>query len=326
MAAGSFAGGGAGTLVAIGIEGAGGAAAVWDAWGMDFRAAKPGERDRREVIWTHSGETLLSRPIEVFQTRRPAERNAVPHALIPPCQPQHAGASKLPAWRQLHALRAGLCLTTVAIAALLLLGVAGCQTPPQTAAPAYGNTVAPPGTGMINQPAPYGGFVSAPQGAAYPPAAPVMPGPSTGWQPGTAPAAAPNNSWSWSQTGTPATAPSMQQYGNQLAAQSNQYQQNMSNQAQQYANQMQAQPQQWSNSTQQALANQQQQLTNQMQNTTNQYQQQMQQALQAQQQQLSGQMQQAMPQQQTVNGNWWPFQSPSSVPPARSTPAVTTRY
>ena len=251
----------------------------------------------------------------------------MPHPHTPPCQPQHAGSSTSSAWRRLRALRACFCLTTVAIAALLLLGVAGCQTPPQTAAPAYGSTIAPPGTGMVNQPAPYGGFVSAPQGAAYPPAAPVMPGPSTGWQQSApAPAAAPANSWSWSQSGTPTTAPSMQQYGNQLANQSNQYQQNMSNQAQQYANQMQAQPQQWANSTQQALANQQQQFNNQMQNTTNQYQQQMQQALQAQQQQLSGQMQQAMPQQQTVNGNWWPFQSPSSVPPARATPALPTRY
>lgn len=229
----------------------------------------------------------------------------------------------------------------IALAALLLVGLAGCQTPPQTAAPAYGATVAPPATGMIGQPAPYNGYVSAPQGAAYPPS-PVMPGPTSGWQP-TAPAApvaqaapAPNT-WSWSQSGTPTAPPSLQQYGNQ-----------MTNQTQQYANQMQAQPQQWANSTQQAIANQQQQLTNQMQNTANQYQQsfnnqanqfnnQLQQNLQTQQQQLSGQMQQAtnqmntqmqqaMPQQQTVNGNWWPFQSPSSVPPARATPAVPARY
>jgi len=225
----------------------------------------------------------------------------------------------------------------LALAALLIVASAGCQTPPQTAAPTYGATVPPPATGMIGQPAPYAGYVSAPQGAAYPPA-PVMPGPST-WQPSApaAPAAPAPNTWSWSQSGTPAAPPSVQQYGNQL-----------SNQAQQYANQMQAQPQQWANSTQQAIANQQQQLANQMQATTNQYQQgfnnqvnqfnnQLQQNLQTQQQQLSGQMQQAtnqlnsqmqqaMPQQQTVNGNWWPFQSPNSVPPARATPALPARY
>ncbi|NBW97256.1 MAG: hypothetical protein EBR28_11135, partial [Planctomycetia bacterium] len=194
-------------------------------------------------------------------------------------------------------------------------------------APAYGATVPPPGTGMIGQPAPYNGYVSSPQGAAYPPA-PVMPGPTGGWQ-GTAPAApaapAPNT-WSWSQTGTPTAPPSLQQYGNQA-----------NNQVQQYANQMQAQPQQWANSTQQAIANQQQQLSNQMQATANQYQQglnnqvnqygnQMQQNLQQQQQQLTGQMQQAFPQQQTANGNWWPFQSPNSVPPARATPTAAPKY
>ncbi len=234
-----------------------------------------------------------------------------------------------------------LCLTTVALAALALLGLAGCQTPPQNAAPVYGATVPPPGTGMVGQPAPYGGFVSTPQGAAYPPAPPVMPGPTTSWQgaPQTMPAApAAPNSWTWSQPGTPAApqaAPqSVQQYGNQLSAQANQYAQGMTNQAQQFSNQMQAQPQQWANSTQQAINAQAQQYGNQMQAATNQYQQQLQQNLQSQQQQLSGQMQQATnqlypqsaPQQQTVNGNWWPFQSPSSVPPARSTPAVPARY
>ena len=230
-------------------------------------------------------------------------------------------------------------LAAVALAAVALPGLTGCQTPPQTAAPVYGSTVPPPATGMINQPAPYGGFVSSPQGAAYPPAAPVMPGPSTAWQgpPPAAPATPPPNSWTWSQSGTPAGQPSMQQYGNQLATQANQYQQNLTNQAQQYANQMQAQPQQWANSTQQAIANQQQQLNNQLQNTTQQYTNQMNQTLQQQQQQLSGQvqqytnqfnsqMQQAVPQQQTVNGNWWPFQSPAGMPPPRATPAMPARY
>lgn len=242
-----------------------------------------------------------------------------------------------------------------ALAALVLVGLAGCQTPPQTAAPAYGATIPAPGTNMIGQPAPYNGYVSTPQGAAYPPA-PVMPGPSAGWQPSApaypaapaAPAAAAPNTWSWSQTGTPSAPPSLQQYGNQMTNQAQQYSNQMTNQAQQYANQVQAQPQQWANSTQQALANQQQQLGNQMQATANQYQQglnnqvnqytnQLQQNLQQQQQQLTGQMQQAtnqftgqmqqaVPQQQTVNGNWWPFQSPNSVPPARATPALPARY
>lgn len=229
-------------------------------------------------------------------------------------------------------------LTTVALAALALLGLAGCQTPPQTAAPAYGSMVPPPGTGMVGQPAPYGANVSMPQGAAYPASAPMMTAPPTGWQaaPPAAPSlTAPNNSWTWSQSTAP--APSVQQYGNQLATQANQYQQSLTNQAQQYANQAQAQPQQWMNSTQQSLANQQQQMTNQLQNTAQQYTNQMNQTLQQQQQQLSGQaqqytnqfntqVQQAMPQQQTVNGNWWPFQSPNGMPPARATPALPARY
>jgi gas vesicle protein len=211
-----------------------------------------------------------------------------------------------------------LFLTTVALAALALLGLAGCQTPPQTAAPAYGTMVPPPATGMMGQPAPYGANVSMPQGAAYPASAPMTTAPPASWQ-GAAPAApsltAPNNSWTWSQSSPPTTAPSAQQYGNQ----------------------MQAQPQQWMNSTQQSLANQQQQMTNQLQNTAQQYNNQMNQTLQQQQQQLSGQMQQytnqmtpqmqqAMPQQQTVNGNWWPFQSPNGMPPARATPALPARY
>lgn len=233
-----------------------------------------------------------------------------------------------------------------------LLLAAGCQTP-QT------GTVAPPATGMIGQPAAYGSWATPPQGAAYPPtvsappmqvagaAPPPMPGPATQWQAAApavpaAPAAPAGNNWSWSQPSTGAP-PSMQQYGNQLQAQANQYQQSMTNQAQQYANQMQAQPQQWTNQAQQSLANQQQQLGNQWQSTANQYQQglnnqmqqfngQVQQNLQAGQQQLNQQMQQAMPQypagpqQQTANGSWWPFSNTSGMPPARATPAVTPRY
>jgi hypothetical protein len=113
-------------------------------------------------------------------------------------------------------------------------------------------------------------------------APPPMPGPATQWQaaaPATAapPGAPPNgNSWSWSQPSNAAPPPSMQQYGNQLQAQANQFQQGM-------------------------------------QGTTN-------------------QMQQAMPQmpagpqQQTANGNWWPFSNTSGMPPARAVPVQPARY
>ena len=46
-------------------------------------------------------------------------------------------------------------------------------------------------------------------------------------------------------------------------------------------------------------------------------------------QQATNQLQQAMPQvpqQQTANGNWWPFTSPAGMPPARSTPAQPVKY
>lgn len=239
-----------------------------------------------------------------------------------------------------------LCLATAALAAVALLGLAGCQTPPQTAAPVYGSTVAPPATGMIGQPAAYGGYSAAPQAAAYPAAAGTapMPGPATSWQSVAQPAAPAANTWSWAQSGN--TAPpaiqqpqSMQQYGNQLANQANQYQQNMSNQAQQYANQLQAQPQQYANQVQQSMNAQQQQLANQMQNTANQYQQ----GFNNQAQQLNNQFQQGMqgatnqlqqsmpqmpagPQQQTANGNWWPFSNTSGMPPARAIPVQPARY
>jgi len=233
-----------------------------------------------------------------------------------------------------------------------LLGLAGCQTPPQTAAPVYGNTVAPPATGMIGQPATYGSYSTTPPAVPYPaaPGTAPMPGPATSWQGVAQPAAPAANTWSWAQSGNttapPAIqqqAPNMQQYGAQLSNQANQYQQNLSNQAQQYANQLQAQPQQYANQAQQSLTGQQQQLTNQMQNTANQYQQgfnnqaqqlnnQFQQGMQNVQQQVSNQMQQAMPQmppgpqQQTTNGNWWPFSNTSGMPPARSIPAQPARY
>jgi hypothetical protein len=228
-----------------------------------------------------------------------------------------------------------LCLATAALAVVALLCVAGCKTPPPTGAPVYGaQTVAPPATGMVGQPAPYGTYAAPMQAAAYPPApaGSPMPGPATSWQGVSQPAAPTSNSWNWSQAGSPTAQPiqqpSLQQYTNQL-----------SNQTQQYANQ-----------TQQSLATQQQQMTNQLQNTANQYQQgvnnqlnqynnQMQQGMQNTQQQFNQQMQQATnqfqqsvpqmqsgPQTQTVNGNWWPFSDPSSLPPARATPAAVPRY
>ena len=216
-----------------------------------------------------------------------------------------------------------LCLATAALAAVALLGLAGCQTPPQTAAPVYGSTVAPPATGMIGQPATYGTYSAAPQAVAYPaaPGTAPMPGPATSWQGVAQPAAPAANTWSWAQSGN-AAAPSMipqqtgqpqsmQQYGNQLANQANQYQQSLTNQAQQYANQLQAQPQQYANQAQQALNTQQQQFNNQLQNTANQYQQsfnnqaqqlnnQFQQGMQSAQQQMNSQLQQAMPQMPTA--------------------------
>ena len=238
-----------------------------------------------------------------------------------------------------------LCLATAALAAVALLGLAGCQTPPQTAAPVYGSTVAPPATGMIGQPAPYGGYATTPPAVSYAPTAgQPMPGPSSTWQGVAQPAAPAANTWSWSQPSGAAAqqpalqAPNMQQYGSQMSNQANQYQQSLTNQANQYAAQ-----------TQQSLANQGQQYNNQLQNTANQYQQgfnnqvqqynnQLQQGMQSAQQQMNGQfqqantqMQQAMPQmtgpqQQTANGNWWPFSNTSSMPPARATPALPARY
>ena len=232
---------------------------------------------------------------------------------------------------------ASLCLATAAAATALLLGLAGCQTPPQTQAPVYGATVPPPATGAIGQPAAYG---------YHPAAGTPLPGPSTSWQGAAAPAAPASNTWTWAQSGNAGQQPApqnMQQYGTQLANQANQYQQNVTNQAQQYANQLQNQPQQYLNQANQSLANQQQQINAQVQNSANQLQQgfnnqtqqlnnQFQQGLQSAQQQVNGQMQQAMPQmpagpqQQTANG-WWPFTAPAGgMQPVRAVPAQPTRY
>ncbi|MFM1996195.1 MAG: hypothetical protein RLZZ111_582 [Planctomycetota bacterium] len=246
-----------------------------------------------------------------------------------------------------------LCLATAALAAVALLGLAGCQTPPQTAAPVYGATVAPPATGMIGQPAPYG--VTAPQGVSYPPTVSTpMPGPATSWQGVTQPAAPSPSTWSWAQSGNVAApaavqqpgtyaVPNTQQYGTQLANQANQYQQSLTNQANQYANQYANQAQQYANQTQQQLNNQLQGATNQFQqglnSQTQQFNNQLQQGMQSAQQQLNSgmqqansQLQQAMPQmptgpqQQTANGSWWPFSSSSGMPPARAVPARPASY
>ena len=257
----------------------------------------------------------------------------------------------MPTQHRLHEHRSYLCLVTAAVAALVLIGLAGCQT-------AKGpTTVAAPATGMIGQPAQYGSWATPPQGAAYPPvsSAPPLPGPATQWQP-TAPAAAPANSWSWSQPAAAPVAQSPAQYGTQLQNQANQFQQSMTGQAQQFANQMQAQPQQFSNQMQgtanqyqQNAAAQWQQMNSQAQQQAQQYmnsaQQQAQQAMTGAQQQtqqyMNGAQQQVtsqMPQvpqyqpayqpQPAPNTSWNPFAtSATSLPPARATPTTAVpRY
>ncbi|MFM8986046.1 MAG: hypothetical protein ACKONH_08325 [Planctomycetia bacterium] len=210
--------------------------------------------------------------------------------------------------------RSYLCLATAAAAAAALLCLAGCQT---ARAP---NTVAPPATGMIGQPAPYG-VQPQPMGAAYP-AAPPMPGPATQWQ-ASAPAAPAANTWSWTQPQPAAPAypapPQMQAPNSQSIA----------NQAQQYGNQMQnTANQQW-----QQMANQAQtqanQYTNQATQQANQYinqtGQQAQQYVNGAQQQVTAQMPAYQP--QPTNTTWNPFSTSAlSQPPARATPVAVPRY
>jgi len=212
------------------------------------------------------------------------------------------------------------------VVTLTTLCAVGCQTP-NTA-----NTVAPPATGMIGQPAQHGGWATPSQGAAYPPtvsappvpgmAAPAMPqpaapmpGPATQWQSASPTAQPAANGWSWSQpTGT--AQPSIQQYGQQLQNQAGQAQQSLTNQAQQYTNQLQAQ-------TQQAVAGQQQQLNQQLQNAAGQYQQGLNNQLQSAQQQVTAQMP-ASQQTVTTTNTWNPFATnASSLPPARATPPTS---
>ena len=221
--------------------------------------------------------------------------------------------------------RAYVALATVALAAVLLLSLAGCQTPTQ---PTYnGAMVPPPPTGAIGQPAPYGP-VGAPQ-VSY--AQTPMPGPASTWQgatppptgypppaapvqPGTQPPpAAAGSTWNWSQSQPPAGAPPaagqppIAPYNGATAPPPTAQQPPPTYNAnpaygtpppagyQQPAPGQPApgqpapgQPQQW----------------------TGQYPQGAPQA----------------PQQQTTNGSWWPFSDPNVVPPARATPASVPRY
>lgn len=264
-------------------------------------------------------------------------------------------------------------LLAALVAGIVVAVFTGCQTPAQHT---YAGTVPPPATGAIGQPAPYASYVSMPQGAAYPPGAP-LPGPAmtpaamtppavagppamapssmapsaSTWQsavPTTPPmigspsaaATPPPSTWSWSQTGNPASQPSLQQYGAQLQDQVNQAQQGLASQGQQIGNQVQSTANQyqqqlanqWSQLTaqqQQQLAGQMQNAANQMQGTVNQYGQQFNGAVQQANTQAQQAVQQAWPSQptpQTANGSWWPFNSPSSVPPARATPALPAKY
>jgi len=205
--------------------------------------------------------------------------------------------------------RAYLAFATVSLGALLLLSLAGCQTPTQ---PTYGGAmVPPPPTGAIGQPAPYGP-VGAPQ-VSY--AQTPMPGPASTWQGATPPPAAPAqpvtaatqpppaaaSTWNWSQsqppagtpapTGQPPIAPSN---GSTAPATTTQQPPPTYNQGYGtppptgYQQPPAGQPQPW----------------------TGQYPQGTPQA----------------PQQQTTNGSWWPFSDPNAVPPARATPAPVPKY
>jgi len=243
-------------------------------------------------------------------TSHPSRRDAARAAIVG----QHLGAH-----------RSYLCLATAALAAAALVGLAGCQT---ARAP---TTVAPPATGMIGQPAPYG-VMPQQMGAAYP-AAPPMPGPATQWQ-ASAPAAPAANTWSWAQ---PQTAAPAMPAAPQMTTPSSQ---SLTNQAQQFANQMQAQPQQFANQMQNSANQQWQQMANQTQQQANQYMNQatqqanqyMNQAGQQAQQYMNGAQQQVTAQMPTgqppaVNTSWNPFSTPAtSMPPARATPAAPPRY
>ena len=209
--------------------------------------------------------------------------------------------------------RAYVAFATVALAAVLLLSLAGCQTPPQ---PTYNVAmVPPPPTGAIGQPAPYGP-VGAPQ-VSY--AQTPMPGPASTWQgapptgypppaapvqPGTQPPpAAAGSTWNWSQSQPPAGAPPAA--GQPPIAPSNPA-------AVPPPTAQQPPPTYNANPAYGAPppAGYQQPAPGQPQPWTGQYPQGTPQA----------------PQQQTTNGSWWPFSDPNAVPPARATPASMPRY
>lgn len=216
--------------------------------------------------------------------------------------------------------RAYLALASAAIAAGLLLSLAGCQTPTQ---PTYNGMVPPPATGAAGQPAPYGP-VGAPQ-VSY--AQTPMPGPASSWQgaaaqpapgypapppgtmtqppqqqvpPGTPPP--PNTqtsqNWNWSQSQPPgqpgvppqtsAPPPTQPPPAMQQPPQTYNGQPGYSAPPANGYQQPPAQPQPW----------------------TGQYQ---------------PPPPQAAPQQATA-GNWWPFSDPNAVPPARATPTAVPRY
>ncbi|MFN7814037.1 MAG: hypothetical protein ACK5SI_15405 [Planctomycetia bacterium] len=220
--------------------------------------------------------------------------------------------------------------STVAIAGTLLLtAAAGCQTSRPTTYPPT----------AIGQQAPYGGWATQPQGAAYPASPAPMPGPApqpiaNSWPQAPAPTTAampqapqqpmyngPSSqsiAGNWQQMNTQAQQQAQQAYANaqqQVNQLTNQYQQQANQMANQYGNQAQQQANQYMNQAQQ-----------QAQQAMNQANQQMNQALQSGQQQFTAQMPQYPPQQPTST-TWNPFATPAtSQPPARAVPVAVPRY
>ncbi len=227
--------------------------------------------------------------------------------------------------------RAYLTLASAALAAGMLLSLAGCQTPPQ---PTYNGMVPPPATGAAGQAAPYGP-VGAPQ-VSYAQTPGPMPGPASSWQgaapanqpppgypapppaytgappqqppPGSQPPAntPPGSTWNWSQSQppaqqaappiTPASPPGTTAPPAAQQPPANGYPPPTYNGQQPYG----AAP---ANGYQQPPAAQPQPWTGQYQPPP----------------------QQAAPQ-QAAAGNWWPFSDPNAIPPARATPTAVPRY
>lgn len=219
--------------------------------------------------------------------------------------------------------RAYLALASAALAAGMLLSLAGCQTPPQ---PTYNGMVPPPATGASGQPAAYGP-VGAPQ-VSYAQTPGPMPGPApaSSWQ-GAAPTTQappgysapppvytgaapqqpppvgqpptntqPGSAWNWSQsqpppqqTPPPITPSSPTSITPQQPPPTyNSQPTTGAPPATGYQQPPAGQPQPW----------------------TGQYQPPPQQA----------------PPQQASAGNWWPFSNPHAVPPARATPSAVPKY